>query len=200
VIIYACSTNPGKLREFGLAARAGGFTDLEIQPLPNLNQITAPEEPGVTFEENAVLKALYYSKFSSEIVLAEDSGLEVTALGGAPGIYSARFAGDNASFSANNQLVLSRLEGASDRSARFVTVSVLARSGEVLNQAQGTVDGLILERPRGERGFGYDPLFYYPPLSRSFAELSDDEKFAVSARGRSLKTLLHSFVATSQLR
>jgi XTP/dITP diphosphohydrolase len=196
LIIYASSSNKGKLREFALASRESGFTDLVIEPLPGLDKIGPPDESGTTFEENAVLKALYYSYFSPEIVLAEDSGLEVAALGGAPGIFSARFARENATFGENNSFLLQKLKGQSDRAARFITASALARRGKLVAQGTGIVEGIILEEPRGQNGFGYDPLFFYPPLSRSFAELSDEEKFSVSARGNSLRTLFRSFAKT----
>jgi XTP/dITP diphosphohydrolase len=181
--LYACSGNPGKLAEFSLASS-------EILPLPAINQLPAPEESGATFEENAILKALYYSRFTSELVFADDSGLEVAALAGAPGILSARFAGPDATDEQNNSLLLERLANAAHRTARFVTVIALARSGALLDTSTGTVEGEILHAPRGAYGFGYDPLFFYPPLGRSFAELPDPDKFAVSARGKALRALL----------
>jgi XTP/dITP diphosphohydrolase len=184
--LYACSSNPGKLAEFALAAGE----EIEILPLPGMDKLAAPEENGETFEENAVLKALYYSRFTHEEVFADDSGLEVDALGGAPGVLSARFAGARATRSENNTLLLERLAGAAQRTARFVTVVALAQSGELLGTSAGTVEGEILGEPRGTNGFGYDPLFLYPPLERSFAELADTEKFAVSARGKALRALL----------
>ena len=190
--IYACSTNPGKLREFVLAARESGVSTLIVEPLPGLNEIPPPEETGSTFAQNASLKALYYSKFTRESVLADDSGLEVRALGGAPGIHSARYAGAGATHSANNEFLLRRLEGQTDRNARFVCVIALARKGKLLYTAEGTVNGEILEAPVGTHGFGYDPLFHYPPLKRSFGELLDGEKFLVSARGHALRAILNA--------
>ncbi|HEY3459070.1 MAG TPA: RdgB/HAM1 family non-canonical purine NTP pyrophosphatase [Bryobacteraceae bacterium] len=184
--LYACSTNPGKLREFALAAGP----EVEIQPLPGMEAIRAPEESGKTFEENAVLKAVYYSRFAEEPVFADDSGLEVDALGGAPGVYSARFAGDQAGQAENNSLLLKRLNGKADRRARFVTALALAKGGELLGTSAGTAEGEILAAPRGENGFGYDPLFLYPPLGRTFAELTGAEKLEVSARGKALRSLL----------
>lgn len=184
--LYACSTNPGKLREFALAAGP----EVEIRPLPGIEAIRAPEESGKTFEENAVLKAVYYSRFAEEPVFADDSGLEVDALGGAPGVYSARFAGERAGQAENNNLLLQRLNGRADRRARFVTALALAQAGKLVGTSVGTVEGEILGAPRGENGFGYDPLFLYPPLGRSFAELTGAEKLEVSARGKALRTLL----------
>lgn len=183
---YACSTNPGKLAEFALAAGR----EAVIQPLPGIETIPAPEESGKTFEENAVLKAIYYSQFAEEPVFADDSGLEVDALKGAPGVYSARFAGPQAGQVENNTLLLKRLNGEANRQARFVTALALAKAGRLLGTSAGTAEGEILKAPRGENGFGYDPLFLYPPLGRTFAELTGAEKLAVSARGKALRALL----------
>jgi len=184
--LYACSSNRNKLDEFSLAAGVG----VEILPLPALDQLAAPEETGATFEENAVLKAVYYSQFTREPVFADDSGLEVDALDGAPGVVYARFAGPEATQAENNALLLQRLARAAHRGARFVTALALAQSGQLLRTSVGTVEGEILYEPRGSHGFGYDSLFFYPPLARSFAELADMEKFAVSARGNALRALL----------
>jgi XTP/dITP diphosphohydrolase len=182
VTLYACSSNPGKLREFVLAA-------LPIQTLPNLKAIPAPEETGATFEENAALKAAYYSQFTAELVFADDSGLAVDALNGAPGVYSARYAGDNATAAGNNRLLLERLDGVANRRARFVCAIALARTGDVITTVHGEVEGEILHAPRGSSGFGYDPLFFYPPRNCGFAELSPEEKFQVSHRGNALRAL-----------
>ena len=184
--IYVCSSNSGKLWEILLAAKG---TNFEIEPLPHLKSIVPPEETGRTFEENASLKALYYSRFTSEIVLADDSGLEVDVLGGAPGVWSARYSGPEATDEANNNTLLRNLGSATMRSAHFVCVVALARSGEILRTARGAVEGEILPAPQGTNGFGYDPLFFYPPLNRSFAELSPDEKLMASHRGKALRAL-----------
>jgi len=192
MILYACSSNPGKLAEFELAARYGGLADLRIEPLPGLSRIRAPEEHGSTFEENATAKAICYSRFSDELVFADDSGLTVPALNGAPGVHSARYAGANASDEANNTLLLERLGVDNSRAAAFVCVIALAQRGAIVRTFRGIVDGEILHAPRGEKGFGYDPLFFYPPLGRSFAELTPEEKFAVSHRGTAVRTLLES--------
>jgi XTP/dITP diphosphohydrolase len=190
MILYACSSNGGKLAEFALAAEQAAQNEFQIGPLPGLKQIEPPEETGQTFEENAVLKALYYSAFSKELVFADDSGLAVDALGGAPGVFSARFAGLSASDEENNALLLKSLAGREQRGARFVTAIALARAGKLLTVAHGQVTGEILDEARGTGGFGYDPLFFYPPLKRSFGELSDPEKFAVSARGNATRNVL----------
>jgi XTP/dITP diphosphohydrolase len=187
--LYACTKNPGKLREFALVAARGSSEGIEIEPLPGLADIAAPDENGETFEQNASIKARYYSKFTQSIIFAEDSGLEVDALGGAPGANSARFAGPQATDAANNSLVLERLGESADRGARFVCVIAIAHSGTVLATFRGAVEGEILNAPRGQNGFGYDPLFFYPPLGRTFAELTPEEKLGVSHRGRATQVM-----------
>lgn len=188
MIVYLCSSNTGKLAELSLAARDN--SGLEVLPLPRLKEIPAPEETGVTFEANASLKAIYYSQFTSELVVADDSGLEVDALGGAPGVFSARFAGPAASDDENNALLLERLRSGKTRTARFVCAVAAARQGECLITARGHAEGEILLEPRGSNGFGYDPLFYYSLLGRSFAELTAPEKLAVSHRGKAMREML----------
>lgn len=188
MIIYACSSNPGKLREFALAAGESG--GIVIETLPGLRGIAPPEEHGTTFEENAAAKALYYSAFTDRIVFADDSGFEVEALGNNPGVYSARYAGPHATDEENNRLVLERTRDAKDRRARFVCVVAIARAGKSLASVRASVGGELLSAPRGQNGFGYDPLFFFPPLNRSFAELSTEEKFAVSHRGQAIRAML----------
>jgi XTP/dITP diphosphohydrolase len=161
-----------------------------VAQVPRIEEIPVPEETGATFEENAVLKAVYYSRFSEEPVFADDSGLEVDALGGAPGVYSARYAGAHATNAENNRLVVERMRGVEDRTARFVCVIALAQQAKALGTFRGTVEGRLLEAPRGEEGFGYDPLFYYPPFGCSFGEATLDRKSAVSHRGRALAAML----------
>ena len=185
--LYCATGNPGKLREFRLAGEAPG---IDIEPLAELKSIKAPEENGATFEENASLKAAYYSRFAKGLLFADDSGLEVDALGGAPGVYSARYAGEGADDRANNKLLLERLRNATDRTARFVCVIALAEAGEVRRTFRGEVSGEILHEARGAGGFGYDPLFYYAPLGCTFAEVEGPKKFAVSHRGMALRALL----------
>ncbi len=181
--VRCCSSNPGKLREFALASPV-------IQPLPGLKSVQPPEETGSTFEENAAIKALYYARFTSDLVFADDSGLEVDALGGEPGVYSARYAGEGASDAANNELLLNRLRGEANRHARFVCAIALAHQGAVINSFRGTVQGEILEAPQGDGGFGYDPLFYHRPSRCTLAELSPEAKWRVSHRGQAVRALL----------
>jgi len=187
VTIYCATGNPGKLREFRLA---GELLGIDIEPLAELKSIPAPEENGVTFEENARLKAAYYSRFAPGPLFADDSGLEVDALGGEPGVYSARYAGLHATDDANNRLLLERLGDEPSRTARFVCVIALAEGGEVRQTFRGEVEGEILREAHGPDGFGYDPLFYYPPFGCSFGEVDGAEKFEVSHRGKALRGLL----------
>jgi XTP/dITP diphosphohydrolase len=183
--LYCATSNPGKLREFRLAA--GGA--LEIELLPGFREIPSCIEDGRTFEENAKLKAQHYGQHATGLLFAEDSGLEVDALGGAPGVFSARFAGPNASDDENNQLLLERLHGITNRTARYICVIALAHHGCVAQLFRGSVEGRITEL-RGSHGFGYDPLFYYPPFGGTFGELEPERKFAVSHRGQALRALV----------
>ncbi len=202
--LYLASLNPGKLGEFRQAASAFGFS---IEPVPRIQSLPRCTEDGTSFEENARKKALHYSRLVPGLVFADDSGISVDALGGAPGIYSARYAGPDADDAANNEKLLQelRLRGARDnrhdpqsggaarspgRAARYVCVIALAEEGQIRVVAQGKAEGTILEAPRGDGGFGYDPLFYYPPLGKTFAELTPDEKFKVSHRGEAFRKLL----------
>jgi len=188
--LYACSSNPGKLREFTFTAHRALADRFTIQPLPGLAELTPPPEDAPTYQENAAHKALYYSRFTDELVFADDTGLEVAALGGAPGIHSARFAGLDANGAQNNALLLAKLAAIADRRARFVTAISLARKGELLTTTTGIAEGEILIEPRGMLGFGYDALFLFPPLGRTFAELGEAEKFTISARGHAFRDLL----------
>ena len=196
--LYAATTNHGKLRDFSVAAAESGVA---VEPLPGLKKISAPEENEPTFAGNARLKAGYYSRFTDELVLADDSGLEVLALDGQPGVRSARFAED-ASFmpqnttpalstdARNNLYLLDRMRDALNRTARYHCVLALARNGTVLLRAEGSVEGEILSAPRGNGGFGYDPLFWLPELGRTMAEITLEEKHQLSHRGRAFRALL----------
>jgi len=185
--IWCATGNPGKLREFHLA---GELLGVDVEALPDLRSIAAPEETGVTFEENARLKAAYYSRFAPGLLFADDSGLAVDALGGEPGVYSARYAGEHATDEANNRLVLERLGDELNRMARFVCVIALARDGKVVETFRGEVEGELLREARGPAGFGYDPLFYYPSFGCSFGEVDGVRKFAVSHRGNAARAML----------
>jgi len=187
VILYCATSNPGKLREFMLAAErlaAGRFT---FTPLAGIEPCV---EDGVTFEENACRKAVHYSRYAPGLLFAEDSGLEVQALAGAPGVYSARFAGPQATDADNNRLLVQRLQGAADRTARYVCVVALAERGHVLATFRGQVEGRIVDAPRGVHGFGYDPHFYYEPFGCTFAEAAPEQKLLVSHRGQAVDAML----------
>lgn len=183
VKLWCATTNAGKLREFRLA---GAYAEA----LPDLHRIEPPAENGVTFEENAAAKAIYYSRFAGDLLFADDSGLEVDALDGEPGVHSARFAGPYATGDQNNALLLARIAGEQDRGARFVCVIALAREGKLLQTFRGEVEGRIVDNARGAGGFGYDPLFFYPPLQRTLAEISESDKFQVSHRGKAFRAMV----------
>jgi XTP/dITP diphosphohydrolase len=176
---------------------------IQVLVVPGFSQIEPCVEDGATFGDNARKKALHYSAFCPAMVFADDSGIAVDALGGTPGVCSARFAGPNASDDENNQKLLAelrRIEGSPpgsnltpaslQRAAHYVCAIALAQQGRILAVVEGRADGLIIDEPRGSGGFGYDPYFFYPPLGKTFAELAPDQKFAVSHRGQAFRKLL----------
>ena len=179
MIVYCATSNPGKLREFQKAA-----PDFDVRALPV--KIPPPDETGDTFEANAVEKALAYGQHTSEYLFADDSGLEVDALAGAPGVYSARYAGEHATDADNNALLLEHLKGVQNRTARFVCVIALVRGGRLVKTFRGTVEGRILDRESGAEGFGYDPLFYCDAVECTFGEASIEQKMQVSHRAKAL--------------
>jgi XTP/dITP diphosphohydrolase len=181
-IVYCATSNPGKLREFQLAA-----PDFDIRPLPV--RVPPPDETGSTFEANASEKALYYSQFAPGYLFADDSGLEVDALGGEPGVQSARFAGEHATDQQNNELLLERLKDKQGRTARFVCVIALVRRSELVRTFRGSVEGRIIEQARGSGGFGYDPLFFHEPFGCTFGEAPIEDKMKVSHRAQALKAM-----------
>ena len=185
--VYCATGNPGKLREFQLA---GELLAIDVEPLAGLKTIAPPEETGATFEANACLKAAYYSRFAPGLLFADDSGLAVDALDGAPGVYSARYAGPHATDHENNELLLRNLGNNPHRTARFVCVNALAENGAVHQTFRGEVEGEILPEARGPGGFGYDPLFYLPGLDRTMAEIDLETKLSISHRGRAIAALL----------
>jgi len=187
VRLYCATGNGGKLREF--RAITG---PVEIELVPGFRDLDACPETGSTFEENAIQKATWYGPHAPGLLFADDSGLEVDALGGAPGVRSARFAGEGAGDAANNRLLLEKLRGSGNRTARFVCAIALVRGSQVLATFRGAVEGRIIDEPRGEHGFGYDPLFYYPPFGCTFGEADDERKSAVSHRGQALRSMLAS--------
>ena len=185
--LLVATTNAGKVRE--IRQILDGL-DVELVTLAEVPVPEAPEETGSTFEENARLKALYYAAASGELTVAEDSGLAIDALDGAPGIASARFGGVEATYPEKFAILFERLKDvpAADRTARFVCALALARGDRILFEAQGTVEGEITEAPRGTGGFGYDPIFFYPPFGATLAE-SSDRKTTVSHRGEAFRKL-----------
>jgi XTP/dITP diphosphohydrolase len=169
-----------------------GDVAIDLGLLPGFASLPEFEENAPTFAENAAGKALHYSRFCDGLVFADDSGLVVPSLGGAPGVLSARYAGPGASSAERNAKLLRELQGTgeSDRAAYFVCAIALAQSGRAKAIVTARVDGEILEAPRGDRGFGYDPVFYISELSKGFAEISAEEKNEHSHRGRAFRKLL----------
>jgi XTP/dITP diphosphohydrolase len=201
--VLVATSNAGKLRDLAGAAAPYGIT---ITSMPHFSSLPQVVEDGTTFEENARKKAEAYSlAVPGELVLADDSGLEIDALGGAPGVHSARYAsGDphsaecNTEDEANNARVLRELKGIPEqkRTARFVCVLVVARDGQTLRTFRGTAEGILLDAPRGKNGFGYDPMFYFPQIGKTFAELSAEEKARYSHRGAAFRAFLEWCRAT----
>ena len=199
--LYVATTNVGKLRDFAIAA-AQVSAEWTITTLPGLDAIAAPEETGETFDKNARLKALYYAAHApGALVLADDSGLEVDALGGAPGVYSARYAERTGCLEGepdtrNNSCLLAALADVpAPRAARYRCALACVRDGAVVCAAEGTVEGEILHAPRGTEGFGYDPLFWLPSLGKSMAELDRETRLGLSHRGAALRVLLPRLAA-----
>jgi XTP/dITP diphosphohydrolase len=187
--LYCATGNAGKLREFRMAvdsARIG------IELLPGFKQLPPALEDGATFEENAIRKALHYSPHAAGLLFADDSGLEVEALGGAPDVYSARFSGPHATDDSNNRLLLEKLRGIANRKARFVCAIALVEGERVIGVYHGAVKGEILDEPRGAGGFGYDPLFYCPAFGCTFGEATAEQKLSLSHRGQAVRAMLAS--------
>jgi len=188
--VVLASGNKGKLNEFNQLLKP---LNIEVVPQSDFN-ITSVEETGLTFIENAILKARHASEISGLPAIADDSGLEVDALNGAPGIYSARFSGEEATDATNNQKLLEALKDTTneERTARFQCVLVYLKhpADPTPIVCQGSWEGYILREPRGEQGFGYDPLFWVPSKECSSAELNRDEKNAMSHRGKALRVLI----------
>jgi XTP/dITP diphosphohydrolase len=193
------SSNPGKLREMrqllaGMPYRVLGPADVGLRDVP--------EETGATFMENAILKARHYADKSGLLAVADDSGLSVDALGGAPGLYSSRFGGEGAADDERNRRLLERLRGVPPkrRGARFTSAVAAVRDGRVLFQAEESVEGSIAEAPTGPNGFGYDPIFFYAPFNKTFGEVDREDKDRVSHRGKSfarLREFLRSLASPS---
>jgi XTP/dITP diphosphohydrolase len=194
--LFAASSNQGKLREYrALAEPAGASVDLAF--LPNFNLLPVFDEIWPTFAENAAGKALHYSRFASGIVIADDSGLVVPALGGAPGVHSARYAGANASDADRIRKLLGEMRGKTgeERQARFVCVVAVAEEGKMRGLFSASAEGTLLDEPRGQDGFGYDPIFFFPALEKTYAEISREEKNLYSHRGKAFRKALDFLLA-----
>ena len=187
--LYCATGNAGKLEEFQMASGSVGQA-VSIELLPGYKQLPPCVEDGATFEENAIIKARHYGPHAPGLLFADDSGLEVDALQGAPGVYSARFSGPHATDESNNRLLLERLAGVENRAARFVCAIALVEGARLVGVYRGAVEGRILHEPRGTGGFGYDPLFYCQAFGCTFGEATAEQKLAVSHRGQALQGML----------
>ena len=187
VELLIATTNRGKLREI---ERLLAGVELELVTLADWPRVPPPEEHGATFAENARAKALYYATATGLLTVAEDSGLEIDALGGAPGVESARFGGADTTYPEKFTLIYDalRTQGAATSTARFVCALALASPDGVIFETRGAVEGRIAPEPKGHGGFGYDPIFFYPPFGRTLAEVGD-RKEAVSHRGQAFRAL-----------
>jgi XTP/dITP diphosphohydrolase len=197
VRLFLASSNPGKLAEYCALARSAEAESsresaIAMDLLPGFESLPTFDENAPTFAENAAGKALHYSRLCEGLVFADDSGLVVPALGGAPGVLSARFAGPGASSAERNAKLLHELQGKNEREreAYFVCAIALAERGRAKAIVTARVDGEILEAPRGTQGFGYDPVFYVSELGKGFAEISAEQKNEFSHRGRAFRKLL----------
>ena len=187
--LLLATRNQHKTREFRELLGA----DFGVIDLTGNLEISMPEETGKTFAENATLKATGISKLVAGLVIADDSGLEVEALNGAPGIYSARYSGENANDSANIDKLLRHLKNFANRAARFRCVIALAQDRQVLGTFEGVVDGTIVDLPRGSAGFGYDPVFQPAGFTETFAEMPSELKNRLSHRGKAVAALREHF-------
>jgi XTP/dITP diphosphohydrolase len=188
--LFLASSNSGKLGEYLELARGSGVT---VELMPRFAEFPSFDEAAPTFAENSAGKALHYSRYTDEAVLADDSGLVVPALGGAPGVYSARYAGPGATDAERVQKLLREMRGmeGDERRARFVCVTSVAPAGRAIAVVSDLTDGVITSEPRGTGGFGYDPVFLFEELGRTYAELTPGEKNAYSHRGKSFSKLLY---------
>ena len=186
--LVVATTNRGKLKEI---AQLLAGTAVELLTLSDFPPVTPPQETGQTFAENARLKALFYARHTGELTVAEDSGLEIDALGGAPGVESARFGGEHSTYPEKFALIYDALHArkAVGSAARFVCALALVKDGKVLFETRGTVEGEIAPEPRGAGGFGYDPIFFYPPFGTTLAEATTEQKSSISHRGKAFRIL-----------
>lgn len=190
IVLVVATHNQGKMREYTLLLRE---FPIEIKGLSDFQKIPRFEEKGSTFDEIAGNKARFASKMLDVPALADDSGLVVEALDGAPGVFSARYAGNSADDYQNNLKLLENMSGKEKRDATFVCSIAIAKPGGQILTYTGRCSGRILRKPEGTHGFGYDPLFYYPSLHKAFAQLSPEEKNRVSHRGNAMRKLADDF-------
>lgn len=195
--LLVATTNKGKLREIRSLLKASPVSLVTLRDLPPVEE---PEETGATFEENARLKARYYARISGLVTVAEDSGLVIDALDGEPGVRSARFLRPGASYAERFAFIFQRLSERPDRArtARFVCAVAVADADRIIFETTGTVEGVIASAPGGSGGFGYDPIFHYPPYGTTLANVSDDAKLAVAHRGQAFRALAQWLSKTSE--
>jgi XTP/dITP diphosphohydrolase len=193
--VLIATTNPGKVREI---LRILDGLPHELKTLADFPGIPVPEETGATFAENAAQKARYYAGHTGMLTMAEDSGFEIDALNGDPGIFSARYLREDATYDERFADLYERLRqaGADNRHARFVCALAVANGDEVIFETNAKVEGELAAAPAGPNGFGYDPVFFYPPYARTFGEVSDEEKTAVSHRGQAMRAFREFLLRT----
>ncbi len=185
-VIVVASGNEGKIREFRQMLEPEGYT---VKCIQDLSGYIEPEETGTTFAENAIIKAKAVTDQFGIEAIADDSGIQIRAMNDEPGVHSARWLGHDTPYSYKNQVVLENLKGAADRRCRYVCAIAITRPGQEPEVFEDTVEGEIAEAPKGDNGFGYDPIFYYPPLKKTMAEMTKEEKNSISHRGKALRKL-----------
>jgi len=186
--LLVATTNPNKVKEIRQVLDGANVEVITLDGWPDL---VAPEETGRTFEDNARLKATYYARATGQVTVAEDSGIEIDALGGMPGVESARYAGEETSYPEKFVRLYAALDrtGSRDSSARFVCALAMASPDAILFEARGVIEGRVAHEPAGSGGFGYDPFFFYPPYGRTLGQVTPAEKLAVSHRGQAFRKL-----------
>jgi XTP/dITP diphosphohydrolase len=186
--LLVATTNPNKVKEIRCVLDGA---DVELITLEGWPDLVAPEETGRTFEDNARLKATYYARATGQVTVAEDSGIEIDALGGVPGVESARYAGEETSYPEKFARLYAALDrtGTRDSAARFVCALAMASPDAILFEARGVIEGRVAHEPAGSGGFGYDPFFFYPPYGRTLGQVTPEEKLAVSHRGQAFRKL-----------
>lgn len=185
--IVIASGNEHKIEEFRAMFKPLG---IEVIGMKECGEMEEVQETGATFAENAVIKAEYLMKKLNQPVISDDSGLEIDALNREPGVYSARYLGHDTSYELKNRTLVERMKDETDRTCRFVCAIALARPGHPTRVFEGIVEGIVARQPEGGHGFGYDPIFYYPPLGRTLAQISEQEKNAISHRGKAMRKLM----------